>query len=273
VSAFKEAAKTVLPAPVVRRIQRKRSERERRRGPRGIDLARIQLIERATVAQLRDPAFLENELLPSLGLNDELLHQFPPCLRAYAGNGLRHWQYPNQFSKYLVELSRHRIESYLEIGVRHGGTFVITLEYLSRFQPVQRAVGVDLVTSAKLRQYASSRPGTTVLRADSHSAAFEAFVRAQEPFDLVLIDGDHSAEGCRRDFEMILDRGRIIVMHDIVSAPVPGVGEVWRAVKERYGERFDFLEFVDQYPELQEQPGVEYLGIGMAVPRDGGPPR
>jgi hypothetical protein len=34
-----------------------------------------------------------------------------------------------------VELASHRVENYLEIGVRHGGTFVITVEYLSRFHP------------------------------------------------------------------------------------------------------------------------------------------
>jgi predicted O-methyltransferase YrrM len=192
----------------------------------------------------------------------------------HAGAGLLHWQYPNQFSKYLVELTRHRIESYLEIGVRHGGTFVITLEYLRRFHPVQRAVGADLATSATLRAYASSSPGTTVLEADSHGAEFEAFVEAQGPFDLVLIDGDHSEGGCRRDFEMVRDLGRIIVFHDIVSEPVPGVGRVWREVKESYADRFDFVEFVDQYLELRQQVGVDYLGIGMAVSRQGQrPPR
>jgi cephalosporin hydroxylase len=268
-NALKQAAKTVLPAPVVRRILRRRTERARERAIRSIDLSRIQLIEQATVAQLREPSFLENELLPRLGLNDELLHEFPPSLRSHAGGGLLHWQYPNQFSKYLVELSRHQIGSYLEIGVRHGGTFVITLEYLRRFHPILRAVGVDLAIADTLRTYSSSRPGTAVFRADSHSANFEAFIQAQEPFDLVLIDGDHSEGGCRRDFEMVLDRGRILVFHDIVSAPVPGVGEVWREVKNGYADRFDFLEFVDQYPELKDQAHVDYLGIGMAVSRRG----
>jgi hypothetical protein len=77
-----------------------------------------------------------------------------------------------------------------------------------------------------------SSPGTAVLEADSHGAEFETFLETQEPFDLVLIDGDHSEGGCRRDFEMVRDLSRIIVFHDIVSEPVPGVGRVWREVKE-----------------------------------------
>jgi hypothetical protein len=90
----------------------------------------------------------------------------------------------------------------------------------------------------------------------------------------VLIDGDHSEGGCRRDFEMVRDLGGIIVFHDIVSEPVPGFGRVWREVKESYADRFEFVEFVDQYLELRQQVGVDYLGIGMAVSRQGQrPPR
>lgn len=41
-----------------------------------------------------------------------------------------------------------------------------------------------------------------------------------------------------------------------------------------YADRFDFVEFVDQYLELRQQVGVDYLGIGMAVSRQGQrPPR
>jgi hypothetical protein len=70
-NVFKGAAKTLLPAPLVRRAQRRRSERLRQRAVRSIDLSRIQLIEQASLAQLRDPSFLEKWLLPGLGLNDE----------------------------------------------------------------------------------------------------------------------------------------------------------------------------------------------------------
>jgi hypothetical protein len=196
----------------------------------------------------------------------EQAYTFPPSLHRYGG-GLLHWQYPNQFAKYLVELSRHRIGSYLEIGLRHGGTFVITVEYLSRFHPLERAVGVDLGRSPTLGRYAASRPGVEVVQADSHSAVFGRRVRDGEPFDLVLIDGDHSEEGCRRDFETVLDRARIIVFHDIVSEQVPGVAKVWQHVRRTHADRFDFLEFTDQYPELCEQTGLRYFGLGIAISR------
>ena len=170
---------------------------------------------------------------------------------------------PNQFSRYLADLSRERIESYLEIGFRHGGTFVITVEFLSRFHPVRQAIAVDPVASRSMEEYAASRDGVTVLQTVSDSEEFKAFVREHGPFDLVLIDGDHSEEGCRADFELVKDHARIVVFHDIVSHDVPGVGKVWADVKGEYGERARLVEYADQYPELQRA-GTPQFGLGVA---------
>ncbi|MER3498603.1 MAG: hypothetical protein C4308_08210 [Chitinophagaceae bacterium] len=60
---------------------------------------------------------------------------------------------PNQFSKYLVKLSQYTIHSYFGIGVRHGGTFIITIEYLNRFNQIKKAIGVDIDYSTGLKQY------------------------------------------------------------------------------------------------------------------------
>ena len=219
------------------------------------------------MSDLENALYLERELLPRLGLNDEHLNEFPSSLYPYAGSGLLYWQYPNQFSKYLVELARHRVEHYLEIGVRHGGTFVTTVEYLSRFHPVRNAIAVDLGRPPGLVRYAKSRRGVTLMAADSQDKGFREFVHSRAPFDLVLIDGDHSEAGCRHDFETVAGHARIIVFHDIVSDVVPGVGAVWRETKAAYADRYRFLEFCDQYPELAMQ-AQSYLGIGMAVALD-----
>ena len=267
--AVKDIGKALLPDPVVRKVQHALAVRAEKRAARtkAIDLSRAELIRAASLEELSDPSYLEESLLPRLGLNDENLHEIPESLHQYTGYGLLHWQYPNQFSRYLADLSRREIESYLEIGVRHGGTFVITLEYLRRFHPVRRAVGIDLGGSPSLQQYAATQPGVDVLIGSSQGGAFRTLVRDHEPFDLALIDGDHSEEGCRADFELVRDRARIIVLHDIVSHPVPGVGKVWREMKESHGDRFDFLEYTDQYPEHRRRTGVDYFGIGVAVSR------
>lgn len=272
VSRLRHLAKAVLPRPAVEQIRYITRERSLRplmeQQLADIDLAPLELLRGAPRERLRDADFLEHELLPKLGLNDELLHQFPPSLFPYTGKGLRHWQYPNQFSKYLVEISKLGVQSYLEIGTRHGGTFVLTVEYLSRFTPVGRAVGIDLsVPSPALRRWANDRPGVTILQGDSQGRSFRRLVRESDPFDLVLIDGDHSEEGCRADYALVADRSQALVFHDIVSEPTPGVRVVWDDLKETRRDSFVIYEFTDQYEELKRSTGADFIGIGLAIPR------
>jgi cephalosporin hydroxylase len=82
-------------------------------------------------ANLTDFSTLQDCLLKA-GLNDEHLEEQPIELSQYFGTGygLRIWQYPNQFVPYLLLLNNYKdkINSYLEIGSRYGGTFIFTNE-------------------------------------------------------------------------------------------------------------------------------------------------
>ena len=62
----------------------------------------IDLIGALSAQQSADAWFLEHELIPALGLNDELLHEQPPQLFPSLGQGLHLWQYPNQLGRYLA---------------------------------------------------------------------------------------------------------------------------------------------------------------------------
>src|SRR2546430_1320768 len=83
--------------------------------PAAIDLARISLIHEKSSEYLSRTENLETLLL-ELGLNDEGLNEFPSSLHPFCGHGLRIWQYPSQFSKYLAHVSTLGVRSYLEIG-------------------------------------------------------------------------------------------------------------------------------------------------------------
>ena len=232
---------------------------------RTIELDRLELIRTAALDDLRDAAFLERELLPALGLSDDALEVYPEYLRPYAGQGLRHWQYPSQFAPYLAHLARYKISSYVEIGVQHGGTFAITVEYLQRFNALEAAFAVDVNRVPSLKQYAKRNPVVRVMREDSSTEHFRNFVRRNAPFGLVLIDGDHSERGCRTDFETVAKHAGMIAFHDISDGYYADVGKVWRDVKQQARENFEFYEFIDQYPEVQARIASPCLGIGLAV--------
>lgn len=235
-----------------------------------IDLTRVDVLRKADPEQLRDPAALER-LLPALGINDEATWVFPPDMRDGLGTGLRFWQYPCQLAPYLVLLSGLGVRRYLEVGVQHGGTFVVTTEYLSRFGDVDRAIAVDLLDVPDLRRYGRDRPGVRMLRRDTTTRAFRRLVTREGPFDLALIDADHSREAVLRDWETVRPHARIVAFHDIVDAFCPGVQQTWRDIRRDHADEYDFHEFTAQYGEVREREGRTFLGLGVAVRRDGAP--
>ena len=226
-----------------------------------IDLSLLDIIKNETTDRLRDAKVLEYDLLPKLGLNSEKTQFFPMELSSLFGKGLLIWQYPNQFSKYLVKLSSYKIESYMEIGVRHGGTFVTTVEYLNRFNPIRRAVAVDINDCPSVVAYSKLNSAASFLKMNTATDRFREYIKANPVLDLVLIDGDHNETGCRSDFEAVKERANMVVFHDIEPNAAPGVAKVWSDFKESSAASHDFFEFRDQYESVQGR----WLGIGLAV--------
>jgi hypothetical protein len=266
------AARAALPESFYgdlrdRRDKRRRQQAERYPPAQRIDVSVASLIRELPDERLHDADYLETELLPRLGLNDERLEEFPQKLYEHTGKGLRYWQYPSQFSKYLVEVGRHRPRSYLEIGVRHGGTFVLTAEFIERLAGLELALGDDIQAAPGLAAYARGRDNVKVITADSQSRTFRRHLERHGPFDLALIDGDHGEEPVKEDFELVRHYAHMLAFHDIVSEEVPGVGAAWRFVCDHFADTYDFTEYTDQYDDVAARTGKRLLGIGLAVDR------
>lgn len=93
----------------------------------------------------------------------------------------------------------HNANSYLEIGVLHGDTFIEAAKL------AKRAIGVDvknrLPSSYEFYEMSSD----------------EFFRRFNCKMDVIFIDGDHRFEQAKKDFEnslKILNAGGTIIMHD-----------------------------------------------------------
>jgi methyltransferase family protein len=226
-----------------------------------LDPTPLRRIESEPLDRLRDPEVLSEDLLPEMGLTSLHEELFPPRLRSRMGQGVQSIQFPSQLGPYLATVADAGVVSYLEVGVEHGGTFAITVEFLRRFG-LRRALAVDLgPTPLLFRRW--KRPEVSFAAMNSHSPAFAALLRDQGPFDLALIDGDHSEEGVRQDFETVRPHARMLALHDIVEEAHAGVGRVWSAIREEYADEYEFREFTAQYPELD----WARLGIGLAIRR------
>lgn len=240
-------------------IQGRSWKKLRRLHPIAVDLDRADLLARAPLAMLTDATAMM-ELTTRLGLNDDGLDEYPADLHALCGQGLRVWQYPIQFGPYLTRLAGLGVRSYLELGVRHGGTFVATVEYLRRFQPLERAVGIDIMPCPSLMAYRARNPCVEFHQLNTQSPAFAAFLAAGADFDLALIDANHAEHECRREYELVRERASIVVLHDIVNMDFPGVAAVWREIQA--SGAYDCQEFTAQYPGTGP-----YMGLGLAVRR------
>lgn len=228
-------------------------------------------IRESSVKDLRDLDKLENHIIPALGLNHESGVLFAPHLQPYTGKGLRIWQYPNQFGPYLKFLSVLRIKSYCEIGVRHGGSFITTVEYLTRMaqedmgsrEEFWYADAVDLNDAPMLREYCEYNPKCRFLVADSKSQEAHDFLGQRLDYDLVMIDGDHEAEGVRADVEFIGPKAKILALNDTHDDGWDGVEILWKQIKSAHSFA---VEFPAQDPGVLAEYG-RHSGFGVVSDR------
>lgn len=205
------------------------------------------------------------EAIVAAGLSPYSTYNYPEYMRENCGKGMHIWQYPCQFAPYLLEVVKRKPLSYLEIGSMHGGTFAYTVEYLtSMLGKMVRAVSVDKWRSAFLNAYQCLNPIVEVINGNSHGRKVKDAIFDLGPYDLALVDGDHSYNGCMEDFLFCMDMCRTIAVHDIVDDYEKGVGLAWKDIKEKHSSCFDFFEFKDQYAEVDKL----WMGIGLAIKRD-----
>ena len=144
---------------------------------------------------------------------------------------------PAQQSSELLELAKlvqaQRPKTMLEIGSRSGGSLFV---FCQMADPQATVVSIDLPAGGFGGGYAAwlipvmhrlkqDRQKLQLLRSDSHSPETLRRLRdtlAGEKIQFLFIDGDHSYDGVKQDFEMyspLVGPGGIIGFHDIVESP------------------------------------------------------
>lgn len=152
----------------------------------------------------------------------------------------------------IGEVRRLRPQVVVEIGTHRGGTLVC---WAAVAAPSAHIVSIDMPTDewtglgareedlTRVRGHLQPSQRLTAIAGDSHARSTE--VRLAEalkgaPVDLLWIDGDHSYEGVKQDFEMyggLVRAGGIVAFHDVrPSDRWPGFGSpaFWEEIKQRY---------------------------------------
>lgn len=205
--------------------------------------------------QLSDPKYLSEFIYWKVGLNLNVrtLNINDNLVRDCWG-GVEAKQYPDELGKLLAYLYKHRneINSYFEIGVERGGTFFVIDSFLRACNPkFDGSFGIDIddkiVHKHDLKSY-RDRHDTVVFRQVSSRDCSVSKV------DLALIDGDHSYEGVKADYEAMKNKARFLVFHDIYLED-SGVKKLWNEITDEY----PYEEFLNEnYAEFPAP-----IGIGL----------
>ncbi|ADV64753.1 O-methyltransferase-like protein [Desulfurococcus mucosus DSM 2162] len=151
---------------------------------------------------------------------------------------IRPMQVREEITALLSLLESVKPRTILEIGTARGGTLFLFSRIASDDALI---ISVDLpgglfgggypyLKTFLYRCFARTKQKIVLLREDSHSEETLSKVRKHlngRGVDSLFIDGDHSYEGVKRDFEMyspLVKKGGIIAFHDIVPGPPENVG-------------------------------------------------
>jgi predicted O-methyltransferase YrrM len=150
----------------------------------------------------------------------------------------------------------------LEIGTCNGGTLFIWSNLASN-QVISCDLNESKVREELYQQFtpANSNCDVISLAGDSHSEDFRKHVENKlngEKVDFLFIDGDHTEEGVKQDYEMyspLVRKGGLIAFHDIVEKQPTPKNQVFYYL-EKLKPTVKYEEFVNDH----NQTG---FGIGL----------
>lgn len=164
-------------------------------------------------------------------------------------------------------------QTVLEVGTARGGTLLLLCRHAA---PDALVVSVDLPygrngggyprwKASMYERFAHHAQRLVLIRGDSHAESTRDTVERvlnRKPLDFLLIDGDHSYEGVKRDFELyspLVAPTGLIALHDILENrhdPEIDVHRFWQELRQTHRTE-EIL--------APGNPGV--FGIGLVTPQ------
>ena len=221
------------------------------------------------VVKIRKGKFLNKIINKIKDIDDALKFAFSFQYLAFT---IRTAQIKYEINKLLEILNDLNPRIILEIGTAGGGTLFL---YTRIAHPKASIISVDLPGGSfgggyakwKIPIYKSFTIGDQkikLLRADSHNPKTFEHVKNlinKKMVDFLFIDGDHTYEGVKRDFEMyssLVKKGGIIAFHDIVEHTVESgceVNKFWDEIKNDY----EYQELIGDIEQTGAGIGIIYL--------------
>lgn len=169
---------------------------------------------------------------------------------------IKPWQVRGEIGSLVSMLWERRPKYMLEIGTASGGTLFIFCNSAALDATIISLDlgGYSLSQWWLYKSFAKKGQKLHLLRCDSHKEQSLEAARSLlkgNMLDFLFIDGDHSYEGVKRDFEMyshLVRKGGIIALHDIAVHPPEqhcNVNLFWDELKKTHKTK-EFIENKEQ---------------------------
>lgn len=190
----------------------------------------------------------------------------------YHGVNFKPFQVKSEIIKLLELIEERKPKTIMEIGTAKGGTLFL----FSKVAPADaKIISLDmgvLPFESSLRSwrynffkgFAGKSQKMELLWKDSHKQETVEAIKSMlnnEKVDFLFIDGDHTYEGVKRDFDMysaLVAPDGIIGLHDIVAHPPEKFCDVDKFFIEQ--------EMTHKSIRLVENPQQGWGGIGLILP-------
>jgi predicted O-methyltransferase YrrM len=177
-------------------------------------------------------------------------YKFPSLKIVYPTPNLILFQKRKEFKAFCKIIRQNRPEIVIEIGTARGGTLFLLSRISLNYSTI---ISIDLPTSTFaekinsrqdifFKSFALSNQTVEIIKGNSHHRETLNKVKTilqGRQVDLLFIDGDHTYEGVKKDFQMysplVKDDG-IIAFHDIVEVSDENVevNRFWNEIKENF---------------------------------------
>ncbi len=183
------------------------------------------------------------------------------------------WQYPEELVQLAKEIEIRRPRTVVEIGTASGGTLFLAcclatddaLLVSLDLPDGEFGGGFPNWKGPLYKEFARGHQTVEIIRGNSHSQEVEAQLQnviGNRKIDYLFLDGDHTYDGVKKDFETyskFLDEDAIVAFHDIVSdktvPPNHFVSVYWNEIKQKYSHK----EFIRDLRQSKLGLGVLFI--------------
>ena len=161
-------------------------------------------------------------------------------------------QVPEEYVNLLDFFRNRKIESYLELGIANGGSFLTNSIFIGdeckKFHAVDTLQYGELINQTedviteKMDILKDVMPNSECTFFNTDTDSF--FNYNTETYDCIFIDADHSYEGVKKDYDnaiKCLNKDGILVFHDVGNGQT-GVKKCWDEVKSNAVRIQEFIK-------------------------------